>query len=228
MAERTWIPFKSDFKWAGGFYLILRECLETAGVEVDQVCYEGRTMGPLDQSSTFLTLTMPGDLRVPEFKEVKVHCFESSTMEAHQVCARRALKEVCNQLGERLKDTPFSVLPSTVYDPSHWDMFDHAKYFEVTMEVVDRKMHMANWCILAQDQTLYWVDSEITFLRWRWDGTLQLAQELEREKLDLEDRLEQAHLRNGELVQLGLAAAKARSEPLREKLALVMGVDRLW
>jgi hypothetical protein len=46
-------------------------------------------------------------------------------MEAHQVCARRALKEVCNQLRERLKDTPFSVLPTTVYDPSRWDTFDH-------------------------------------------------------------------------------------------------------
>jgi hypothetical protein len=48
----------------------------------------------------------------PEFKGVKVHCFESSTMEAHQTCARRALKEVCVQLGEKLKDTPFSVLPT--------------------------------------------------------------------------------------------------------------------
>jgi hypothetical protein len=28
------------------------------------------------------------DPRVPEFKGIKVHCFESSTMEAHQVCAR--------------------------------------------------------------------------------------------------------------------------------------------
>jgi hypothetical protein len=56
------------------------------GVELDQVCYEGRTMGPLDQSSTFLTLTIPEDPRAPEFKKVKVHCFESSTMEAHQVC----------------------------------------------------------------------------------------------------------------------------------------------
>jgi hypothetical protein len=96
----------------------LRECLETAGVEVDQVCYEGRTMGPLDQSSTVLTITIPDYPRVSEFKGVKVHCFESSTMEAHQVCAHRALKEVCNQLGEKLKGTPFSVLPTMVYDPS--------------------------------------------------------------------------------------------------------------
>jgi hypothetical protein len=59
---------------------------------------------------------------------------------------------------------------------------------------------------------LYWADSKIIFLRWRWDRTLELAQELEREKLDLESRLEQAHLRNGELVQLGLAAARASSE----------------
>jgi hypothetical protein len=35
--------------------------------EVDQVCYEGRTMGLLDQSSTFLTVTVPVDPRVPEF-----------------------------------------------------------------------------------------------------------------------------------------------------------------
>jgi hypothetical protein len=59
---------------------------------------------------------------------------------------------------------------------------------------------------------LYWADSKIIFLRWRWDRTLELAQELEREKLDLESRLEQAHLRNGELVQLGLAATRASSE----------------
>jgi hypothetical protein len=33
--------------------------------------------------------------------------------------------------------------------------FDHAKYFEVTMEVEDKKLHMATWCILALDQALY-------------------------------------------------------------------------
>jgi hypothetical protein len=53
-------------------------------------------------------------------------------MEAHQVCARRALKEVCIQLGEKLKDTPFSVLPTGVYDPSRWDTYDRAQYLEVT------------------------------------------------------------------------------------------------
>jgi hypothetical protein len=96
-------------------------------------------------------------------------------MEAHQVCARRALNEVCIQLGEKLKDIPFSVLPTRVYDPSHWDTYDHAQYFEVTSEVEDKKMHMANRCILAQDQALYCTDSEITYLRWKWDRCLQLA-----------------------------------------------------
>jgi hypothetical protein len=48
-------------------------------------------------------------------------------------------------------------------------------------------MHMANRCILAQDQALYWADSEITYLRWKWDRCLQLAKELEMEKLDLAD-----------------------------------------
>jgi hypothetical protein len=70
-------------------------------------------------------------------------------MEAHQVCARRALKEVCNQFRERLNDTPYSVLLTTVYDPSRWDTYDYAKYFEVTTEVEDSKLHMANRCILA-------------------------------------------------------------------------------
>jgi hypothetical protein len=174
MAERLWIPLELDGKWAGGFCHHLRECLETAGVKTDQVCYEGRTMGPLDQSSTFLMVTVPVDPRVPEFKGIKVHCFESSTMEAHQVCARRALKEVCVQLGEKLKDTPFGILPTRVYDLSHWGTYDHAQYFEVTTEVEDKKFHMANCCILAQDQALYWADSKITFLRWKWDKTLQL------------------------------------------------------
>jgi hypothetical protein len=117
-----------------GFYHLLRECLETAGVETDRVSYEGRTVGPLDQYAMFLTVTIPVDPRVPELKGVKVHCFECSTMEAHQGCARRALKEVCIQLGEKLKDTPFSVLPMGVYDPSRWDTYDRAQYLEVTSE----------------------------------------------------------------------------------------------
>jgi hypothetical protein len=219
MAERPWIPLESDGKWPRGFCHLLRECLKTAGLETDQVCYEGRTMGPLDQSSTFLTVMVLVDPRVPEFKGVKVHCFESSTMEAHQVCARRALKEVCVQLGEKLKDTPFSVLPMRVYDSSRSDTYNHAQYYEVTTEVEDKKLHMENRCILAQDQAIYWADSEITFLRWKWDMTLQLAQELELEKLELVDRLEQSHQRNGELVQLGLAVARASSERDAVKIA---------
>jgi hypothetical protein len=159
-------------------------------VETDRVSYKGRTLGQLDQSPTFLTVMVPVDPRVPEFKGIKVHCFESSTMEAHQVCVRRTLKEVCIQLGEKLKDTPFSVLPTRVYDPSRWDTYDHAQYFEVTSEVEEKKMHMANRCILAQDQALYWADSEITYQRWKWDRCLQLAQELELEKLNLADQLE--------------------------------------
>jgi hypothetical protein len=70
-------------------------------------------------------------------------------MEAHQVYARRALKEVYNQLGGRLKNTPFSVLPTAVYDPICWDTYDDAKYLEVTTEVGDKSLHMANRCILS-------------------------------------------------------------------------------
>jgi hypothetical protein len=73
MSEQPWIPLKSDGRRDGRFCRILRECLEEAGVEVDMVCYEGKTMGPLDQSSTFLTLTVPEDPRVPDFKKVEVH-----------------------------------------------------------------------------------------------------------------------------------------------------------
>jgi hypothetical protein len=149
MAEEAWIPLESDDRWAGGFCHLLRECLEAAGVGTDWVSYEGRTMGPLDQSTMFLTVTVPVDPRVLEFKGVKVYFFESSTMEAHQTCACRALKEVCVQLGEKLKDTPFSVLPTGVYDPSRWDTSDRAQYLEVTSEEEDKKMHAANRCILA-------------------------------------------------------------------------------
>jgi hypothetical protein len=134
-------------------------------VETDRVSYDERTVGPLDQCATFLTVMVPVDPRVLEFKGVKVHYFECSTMEAHQVGTHRALKEVCIQLGEKLKDTPFSVLPTRVYDPSRWDTYDRAQYLEVTSEEEDKKMHMANRCILAQDQALYWVDTEITYLR---------------------------------------------------------------
>jgi hypothetical protein len=57
----------------------------------------------------------------------------------------------------------------------------------VATEVEDKKLHMANRCILAQDQALYWPDSEITYLRGKWDRCLQLAQELELDKLEMAD-----------------------------------------
>jgi hypothetical protein len=74
-------------------------------------------------------LTVPEDPRVLELKKVEVHCFESYTMEAHQVCAWWALKEVCYKLSERLKGTSFSVLLSTVYDPSRWDTNDRRRIY---------------------------------------------------------------------------------------------------
>jgi hypothetical protein len=33
----------------------------------------------------------------------------------------------------------------------------------------DKVMLAARRCILAQDQALYWADSEIAYLRWKWD-----------------------------------------------------------
>jgi hypothetical protein len=89
----------------------------------------------------------------------------------------------------------------------------------VTSEEEDKKMHTANRCILAQDQALFGADSEITCLRWKWDECLQLAQELEMERLDLADRLEESHQRNGELVQLGLAAARASTKRDTRRIA---------
>jgi hypothetical protein len=80
MAEEAWIPLESDGRKVGGFCHLLRECLEAAGVATDRVSYKGRTVGHMEQSATFLTVTVPADPLVPEFKEVKVHCFESSTM----------------------------------------------------------------------------------------------------------------------------------------------------
>jgi hypothetical protein len=61
MAEEAWIPLESDCKWAGGFCHLLRECLESTGVETNRVSYEGTTLGRLDQSATFLTVTVPVD-----------------------------------------------------------------------------------------------------------------------------------------------------------------------
>jgi hypothetical protein len=126
---------------------------------------------------------------------------------------------VCVQLREKLKDAPFSVLPTGIYDPSRWDTSDRAQYLEVTSVEEDKKMHAARRCILAQDQALFWADCEIAYLRWKWDGCLQRAQDLEMEREDLLDQLEESHQRNGELVQLGLAAARASTERYARRIA---------
>jgi hypothetical protein len=182
MAERTWVPLESDGKSYGGFCRLLRECLEAAGVGTDGVSYKGRAMGHMEQTPTFLAVTVPADPRVPEFKEVEVHCFESSTTEAHQTGACRALKKVCVQLREKLKDTPFSVLPTEIYDPGRWDTSDRARYLEVTSVEEDKMMLAARRCILAQDQALYWADGEIAYLRWRCDDALRRVRDLEVER----------------------------------------------
>jgi hypothetical protein len=126
---------------------------------------------------------------------------------------------VCVQLKEKLKDTPFSVLPSGIYDLGRWDTSDRARYLEMTSVEEDKKMHAARQCILAQDQAIFWADSEIAYLRWKWDDTLRRVQDLEMEREDLLDRLEESHERNGELVQLGLAAATASTERDARRIA---------
>jgi hypothetical protein len=176
-------------------------------------------MGHLEQTPTYLAVTVPADPRVPEFEEVEVHCFESSTTEAHQTGARRALKKVCVQLRERLKDTPFSVLPTEIYDPGRWDTSDRARYLEVTSVEEDTVMLAARRCILAQDQALYWADGEVAYLRWRCDAALRQVRDLEVEREDILDELEASHVRNGELVQLGLAAAAASTERDARRIA---------
>jgi hypothetical protein len=88
--------------------------LRGTGVEINEVFYEGQTSAVFDHSQTLLTLKIPAHPQMPGFKEVMVSCFENSTLEAHQSCARIALKEVCKQLSLRLKDTPFSVLLTAV------------------------------------------------------------------------------------------------------------------
>jgi hypothetical protein len=138
MAETTWVPLETDGKSYGGFCHLLRECLEAAGVETDGVSYKGRAMGHLEQTPTYLTVTVPADPRVPEFEEVGVHCFESSVTEAHQTGARRALKKVCVQLRERLQDTPFSVLPTEIFDQGRWDSRDRAARTRVAWERSDQ------------------------------------------------------------------------------------------
>jgi hypothetical protein len=80
-------------------------------------------------------------------------------------------------------------------------------------------MLAARRCILAQDQALFWADSEIAYLRWKWDDSLQRVQDLEMEREDLLDQLEESHERNGELVQLGLAAAAASTERDARRIA---------
>jgi hypothetical protein len=79
------------------------------------------------------------------------------------------------------------VLPTGVYDPSRWDTSDRAQYLEVTSAEEDKMMLAARRCILAQDQTLFWADSEIAYLRWKWDDSLQRVQNLEMEREDLLD-----------------------------------------
>ena len=98
MEEVHWYPIKTTGLWAGGFCTLLHECLERAGVDTTDVCYEGRMSGTDDFVNTFLKLTVPEDPTVPVLKRVVLFSFETSVLEAHQMCARRALHLVHTQL----------------------------------------------------------------------------------------------------------------------------------
>ena len=53
-----------------------------------------------------------------------------------------------------MKDTPFGVLPTAVYDHSRWHK-DKTTYTEENIEGKDEKEQLASKFIQAQDQALY-------------------------------------------------------------------------
>ena len=116
MEEIRWYPLKTRGLWANYFCTLLHECLERVGVDTTDVCYEGRMCGTVDFVNTFLKLTVPKDPKVPEFKGVVVHSFETSVLEAHQSSTRRALRLVHTQLRQCLEGTSYSYLPMAVFD----------------------------------------------------------------------------------------------------------------
>ena len=110
-----------------------------------------------------------------------------------------------------MKYTPYGVLPTAVYDHSRWHK-DETAYTEEDTECKDEKEQLASKFIQAQDQALYWTDSEIVFLRQKWDDTLGRNAQLERENSHLEFFLNEAHRRNIQITEWGLAATRASTE----------------
>ncbi|CAO2203775.1 unnamed protein product [Urochloa humidicola] len=93
----------------GGFADLLLETLERAGVNTNEVTFEGVTQllsGAEGEGWTQIHTVVPYDVRVPEYVPWHEDVAETNMSDAVQTAARRTLRDVHMQLRPRLQDTP--------------------------------------------------------------------------------------------------------------------------
>ncbi|CAN6362793.1 unnamed protein product [Urochloa humidicola] len=197
----------------GGFADLLLEVLERAGVNTDNVTFEGVTQllpGAEGEGWTQIHTVVPYDVSVPKFVPWHEDVAETCMADAVQTTARHTLRDVQMQLRSRLQDTPYRCLPRAFQEPD-----SDREAFQILREVdyePDERLRVTGRCILAQDQSLCRADREVDVLHGGWDKEVIKLEDRERQLQDLQTHLAATNLRN----ELKIVTLTARNTSLEE------------
>ncbi|CAN6204247.1 unnamed protein product [Urochloa humidicola] len=175
------VRVKVSARGFGGFADLLLEVLERAGVNTDNVTFEGVTQllpGAEGEGWTQIHTVVPYDMSVPEFVPWHEDVAETSMADAVQTAARHTLRDVHRPLRSRLQDTPYRYLPRALQEPD-----SDREAFQILREVdyePDERLRVAGRCILVQDQALCRADREVDVLRGGWDKDVIKLEDRER------------------------------------------------
>ncbi|CAN6362675.1 unnamed protein product [Urochloa humidicola] len=207
------VRVKVNARGFGGFADLLLETLERAGVNTDEVTYEGVTqllLGAEDEGWTRIHTVVPNDVRVPEYVPWHENMTETNMSDAVQTAARRTLRDVHMRLRPRLQDTPYRYLPRALQESdSDREAFQILREFDYEP---DERLRVASRCILAQDQALCRADKSVDILRDGWDESVAKVEDFERQQHALQTEMAATNSRN----ELEIATLTARNVSLED------------
>ncbi|CAN6363673.1 unnamed protein product [Urochloa humidicola] len=207
------VRVKVSARGFGGFADLLLETLERAGVNTDEVTFEGVTQllpGAEGEGWTRIHTVVPYDVHVPEYVPWHEDVTETNMSDAVQTAARRTLRDVHMQLRPRLQDTPYRYLPRAMHEPD-----SDREAFQILREVdyePDERLRVAGRCILAQDQALCRADRSVDVLRGGWDESVIKVEDLERQLQALQTEMAATNSRN----ELKITTLTARNVSLED------------
>ena len=177
----------------GGFAPVLFDVLGTLGVHTDDVEYVCRGLpGPNGlQGHTVIVLRVPASTTIPGLRAFRDMEVETSVDACVQAVCRTALRHVCRDAYEHLKDGPYRLLPRAL-DPAKSVRKQVAAADRAASAVEDPCLEVMGHYVLTQDRYISEIETANHSLRALLSQAKESLAEKEQERLQLYEEASKA------------------------------------